>query len=88
MTSNDPEQLRTLLRKCRMHCNLELDSPDDTNNQSKIGLDSTTMASSSPVKSTFDQYINEDEYMIAKAASVNCNDDDTPIEGKRKKNKG
>jgi hypothetical protein len=87
VTSNDPEQLRILLRKCRMHFNFELDSPDDANSQSKIGVESTTMACSSPVKNTFDHY-DEDKCMTANSVSVNCNDDnDAPVEGKRKKDK-
>ena len=86
VTSNDSEQFGILLRKCRKDYNLELESPDDTNSQSKIGIDSTTMASSLPVKSTFDHY-DENECMITNSVSVNCNDDDdTHLEGKRKKN--
>ena len=87
VTSNDPEQLRILLRKCRMHFNLELDSPDDANSQSKIRVESTTMACSSPVKNTFDHY-DEDKCMATNSVSVNCNDDnDAPVEGKCKKDK-
>ena len=82
MTSNDPEQLRILLRKCRMNFNLELDSPDDTNSQSEIGLVSTTMACSSPVKNTF---VHHEECMTANSVSVSCNDDDASVERKRKK---